>query len=38
VLLPFTPIGEWFGFVAPSPVFLLAIAGLVAVYLMLAKA
>jgi hypothetical protein len=30
--------GEWIGFVAPSPVFLPAIARLVAVHLMLAKA
>ncbi|HVX76366.1 MAG TPA: HAD-IC family P-type ATPase, partial [Bradyrhizobium sp.] len=37
VLLPFTPIGGWFGFVPPSPVFLLALAGLTAVYLAIAQ-
>ncbi|HWB49095.1 MAG TPA: magnesium-translocating P-type ATPase [Stellaceae bacterium] len=37
VLLPFTPIGAWFGFVPPSPVFLLALAGLTAVYLAIAQ-
>ena len=37
VLLPFTPVGSWFGFVAPSPALLAAIAGLVVVYLLLAQ-
>jgi Mg2+-importing ATPase len=37
VALPFTPVGAWFGFVPPSPAFLLAIGGLVAVYLVLAQ-
>jgi Mg2+-importing ATPase len=37
VLLPFTPLGAWFGFVAPSATLLLAIAGLTASYLLLAE-
>jgi Mg2+-importing ATPase len=31
--VPFTPLGEWFGFVPPPPLLLLALLGLVAVYL-----
>jgi P-type Mg2+ transporter len=38
VILPYTPLGAWFGFVMPSPLFLLAIAALVASYLVLAQA
>jgi Mg2+-importing ATPase len=38
VVLPFTPLGIWFGFVPPSPAFLLAIAGLTVSYLALAQA
>src|SRR6202011_5765404 len=37
VVLPFTPLGEWFGFVPPSSAFLLAIAGLTVSYLLLAQ-
>jgi Mg2+-importing ATPase len=37
VLLPFTSLGAWFGFVAPPPALLLAIAGLTASYLLLAE-
>jgi len=37
VLLPFTPLGAWFGFVPPSAAFLLAIAGLIVSYLLLAQ-
>jgi Mg2+-importing ATPase len=37
VLLPFTPLGSWFGFVPPSAALLLAIAGLSAIYLLLAE-
>jgi len=37
VLLPFTPLGSWFGFVPPSVALLLAIAGLTASYLLLAE-
>jgi Mg2+-importing ATPase len=36
--LPFTPIGRWFGFVAPSLGFLAAICGLIVAYLALAQA
>jgi P-type Mg2+ transporter len=36
--LPYTPLGSWFGFVAPPPIFLIAIAGVVIVYLILAQA
>ena len=35
--LPFTPIGAWFGFVAPPPLMLAAIGALVAVYLVCAE-
>jgi Mg2+-importing ATPase len=38
VTIPFTPLGTWFGFVTPSASFLLAIAGLVVAYLLLAQA
>jgi magnesium-transporting ATPase (P-type) len=37
VLLPFTPLGAWFGFVPPSAAFLFAIAGLTVSYLLLAQ-
>jgi Mg2+-importing ATPase len=37
VVLPFTPLGAWFGFVPPSGAFLLAIAGLTVSYLLLAQ-
>ena len=37
VVLPFTPLGAWFGFVPPSATFLLAIAGLTVSYLLLAQ-
>src|SRR5277367_1098441 len=37
VVLPFTPLGAWFGFVPPSAIFLLAIAGLTVSYLLLAQ-
>jgi P-type Mg2+ transporter len=37
VLLPFTPLGRWFGFLPLPTTFLLAIGGLVAVYLLLAQ-
>ena len=37
VVLPFTPLGSWFGFVPPSAAFLLAIAGLTVSYLLLAQ-
>jgi Mg2+-importing ATPase len=37
VPLPFTPLGAWFGFVAPPAALLLAIAGLTASYLLLAE-
>jgi P-type Mg2+ transporter len=37
VALPFTPLGAWFGFVPPSAGFLLALAGLVGSYLLLAQ-
>jgi magnesium-transporting ATPase (P-type) len=37
VLLPFTPLGAWFGFVTPPAALLLAIAGLTASYLLLAE-
>jgi P-type Mg2+ transporter len=37
VLLPFTPLGLWFGFVPPSAPFLAAIGGLVVSYLLLAQ-
>ena len=38
VVLPFTPLGAWFGFVPPSAAFLLAIAALTVSYLALAQA
>ena len=37
VVLPFTSLGAWFGFVPPSAAFLLAIAGLTVSYLVLAQ-
>ena len=37
IILPFTTLGRWFGFVPPSADFLLAIGGLVATYLLLAQ-
>ena len=37
VVLPFTPLGAWFGFVPPSAAFLSAIAGLTVSYLLLAQ-
>ncbi len=37
ILLPFTPLGAWFGFVPPSTAFLIAIAGLTLSYLLLAQ-
>jgi len=37
ILLPFTPLGAWFGFVPPSVGFLLAIGGLTVSYLLLAQ-
>src|SRR5271168_3498459 len=37
VVLPFTPLGTWFGFVPPSAAFLFAIAGLTVSYLLLAQ-
>ena len=36
-LLPFTPLGAWFGFVPPSTAFLFAIGGLTVSYLLLAQ-
>jgi P-type Mg2+ transporter len=37
VVLPFTPLGAWFGFVPPSAAFLFAIGGLSVSYLLLAQ-
>jgi P-type Mg2+ transporter len=37
VLLPFTPLGTWFGFAPPSALFVLAIGGLTVGYLLLAQ-
>ena len=37
VVLPFTPIGTWFGFAPASALFLLAIGGLTVCYLLLAQ-
>jgi magnesium-transporting ATPase (P-type) len=37
ILLPFTPLGAWFGFVPPSAAFLLAIGGLTVGYVLLAQ-
>ena len=38
IVLPFTRLGAWFGFVPPRAAFLLALAGLTAGYLLLAEA
>lgn len=38
VALPFTPLGAWFGFVAPPPMLLAAIAALTAAYLCIVEA
>jgi P-type Mg2+ transporter len=38
IALPYTPAAAWFHFVAPPPAFLLALAGMVAAYLLLAEA
>ncbi|MFO0995286.1 MAG: magnesium-translocating P-type ATPase [Alphaproteobacteria bacterium] len=35
--LPYTAVGAWFGFVAPPPLFLAAVAGMVLCYLVLAE-
>jgi Mg2+-importing ATPase len=37
VAIPYTAIGEWFGFVPPPPGFLAAVAGMVLCYLVLAE-
>jgi Mg2+-importing ATPase len=37
ILLPYTSVGRWFGFVALPPVFLLALAAMVICYLLLAE-
>ena len=37
VVLPFTPLGTWFGFARPSALFVLAIGGLTVSYLLLAQ-
>jgi Mg2+-importing ATPase len=37
VVLPFTPLGAWFGFAPPTAAFLFAIAGLTVSYLVLAQ-
>jgi Mg2+-importing ATPase len=37
VVLPFTPLGRWFGFTPPPGIFLCAIGGLVLTYLLLAE-
>jgi Mg2+-importing ATPase len=37
IILPFTPIGGWFGFVAPPPIMLAGIGLLVVVYLVCAE-
>jgi Mg2+-importing ATPase len=37
VLLPFTRLGQWFGFTPPPTIFLIAIGGLVLSYLLLAE-
>ncbi len=37
IVLPFTPLGAWFGFAPPSVAFLFAIAGLTLSYLLLAQ-
>ena len=33
MILPFTPLGSWFGFVAPPPLMMAGIAALVVIYL-----
>ena len=33
MVLPFTPVGSWFGFVTPPPLMMAGIAGLVVIYL-----
>jgi Mg2+-importing ATPase len=38
IIVPFTPIGEFFGFVAPPPAFFLALAGILGAYALLAEA
>jgi len=38
VLLPYTPLGRWFGFVSPTTGFVLMIGGIVLAYLVLAQA
>ena len=37
ILLPYSAIGRWFGFVPPPAAFLLALGGMVACYLLLAE-
>jgi Mg2+-importing ATPase len=37
MVLPFTPLGAWFGFVAPPPIMMAGIALLVVVYLACAE-
>ena len=37
IVLPFTPVGAWFGFVAPSPGIFMAMLGLTVCYLFLAE-
>ena len=37
IALPFTPLGTWFGFVAPPPIMMAGIALLVVVYLACAE-
>ena len=37
MILPFTPIGGWFGFVVPPPIMLAGIGLLVLVYLVCAE-
>jgi Mg2+-importing ATPase len=37
VILPYTAVGRWFGFVPPPPFFLVALAALVLCYLLLAE-
>jgi Mg2+-importing ATPase len=38
ILLPYSALGRWFGFVPPPPAFLLALGAMVACYLLLAEA
>jgi len=33
MVLPFTPVGSWFGFVAPPPLFFVFLAAMTAAYL-----